>query len=245
MTQTDVSNCEYIAWNLYGGTSAKEWSNKLVCQIEELDKMSLSYMNRKEGEDLKNKFSVDEDKLGKSESIEIKNDKEDAVGGDWSDPQAGLLDKLLEASNHPSLVKEAYLVVDGEDSGNLSINDVHYPHHVIREGNLVVHIRGVQAAFSRAKSQGLTGEPIAHIKKHYRELGLNMENFAEFGLEEEDLKVLLADDDMEPTTKEKFSLNSTEIRNILDACVSDVEITNGEYSSRRFYVEAYDDKFVS
>lgn len=126
-------------------------------------------------------FAVGED-LGKSPAIKINNSKESAVmSGSWSDPGAGMLDKLLKASNHASLIKEAYLIIDGNSGGDLSVNDVHYPHHSIKGGQLVVNKRGVQAAFARLRQQGVGGSAVAHIKKHYKELGLDMKNFESFG----------------------------------------------------------------
>lgn len=123
----------------------------------------------------KKNFTVSED-LGKLESIEIDNSKESAIMSDsWNGQGADFLNKLLKASNHNSLISESYLIVDG--SGDLSVNDVHYPHHSIKNGKLVVNEKGVISAFQRAKQQGLTGEPINHLKKHYKELGLNTENF--------------------------------------------------------------------
>lgn len=239
---------KYISWQLYGGDEGHKWSTKLVDEMNKIDETKLSYMSlNKEGEILTKKFSVDEDKLGKSSAIDIKNDKDSSAAGEWSDPGATLLNKLLEASNHASLVDEAYLVIDGSNSDNLSTNDVHYPHHVIKDENLVVHYRGVQAALSRARSQGLTGKPISHLKRHYKALGLNMDNFAEFDLTEEDYNYMFADEkEKEEGDKVsiEFSLNSDQVREILRNALSEYKYTCGDYEYNKFYVETYDDTYV-
>lgn len=239
---------KYISWQLYGGDEGYKWSTKIVDEMNKIDETKLSYMSlNKEGEILIKKFSVDEDKLGKSSAIDIKNDKESSAAGEWSDPGATLLNKLLEASNHTSLVDEAYLVIDGSNSDNLSTDDVHYPHHVIKDEDLVVHYRGVQAALSRARSQGLTGEPISHLKRHYKELGLNMDNFAEFDLTEEDYNYMFADEkEKEEGDKVsiEFSLNSDQVREILRNALSEYKYTCGDYEYNKFYVETYDDTYV-
>lgn len=124
-------------------------------------------------------FSVGEE-LGKEESIKINNSKESAIMSEtWNGQDADFLNKLLKASNHESLINEAYLITD--KSGDISVNDVHYPHHSIKNGELVVNKKGVISAFQRAKQQGITGEPINHLKRHYKELGLDTENFSEGG----------------------------------------------------------------
>lgn len=155
---------------------------------------------KEEDKVVKKEFSVGED-LGKSSSITIKNSKESAVNGAWSDPGATMLNKLLKASNHASLVKEAYLMIDEDNSSDLSINDVHYPHHHVVGDTLVVHIRGCQAALSRARAQGIKGAPINHLKKHYKALGLDMKNFKDFGLSQKDFEYLF-DEHIKYTKKE-------------------------------------------
>lgn len=128
--------------------------------------------------DSKNKkFSV-EDKLGKSESIKIDNSKDSAIMGDtWNGQDADFLNKLLEASNHDSLIKEAYGIVDGNSSKDLSVNDVHYEHHSLKNNILIVNRKGVVSAFQRASQQHLSGDIMTHLKRHYKELGLDTDNF--------------------------------------------------------------------
>lgn len=117
------------------------------------------------------------------DNIPIVNTKESAVNGKWDNPRRKLLTPILKASNKTALLNEAYLLPDLE---NPTVTTCKYPHHVIRDGKLVLHIRGVQAAFARAEQQGIVhGKVKAHLLRHYRELGLNTQNFAEFGFSEE------------------------------------------------------------
>lgn len=77
------------------------------------------------------------------------------------------------------MVKEAYLVVkDGyKDAPSENLK---YPHHKIKNGELVVDEAGLIAAFQRAAQQGIvSGAVKSHLLKHYRELGLSTENFEE------------------------------------------------------------------
>lgn len=125
---------------------------------------------------VKDQFSVGED-LGKSDSIDIDNSKDSAVNSDsWSNPGAAFLNKCLKASNHEALVKEGYAKVDGDASGDLSVNDVGYPHHKFVDGKMVVDIAGVTAAYQRASQQGETGDIMDHIQRHRKELGLDSED---------------------------------------------------------------------
>jgi hypothetical protein len=120
-------------------------------------------------------FSVG-DKLGTEDKIDIDNTKDSAKNSDsWKNPGATFLNKCLKASNHEALVKEAYAVIPEDVSGDISINDVGYPHHDIVDGKMVVDVAGVEAAYKRAMQQKLTGAPMDHINKHRKELGMDKE----------------------------------------------------------------------
>lgn len=127
--------------------------------------------------------------------IKINNSKEAAMdSGKWSNPGRKLYGKILKLANSKSLLDEAYLVVESgyEDSPSSSLK---YPHHSIKNGELVVNIAGLKAAFSRAEQQGIvSGNVKKHLLRHYHELGLDTENFSEKEenqLEEE--KVMMAE----------------------------------------------------
>lgn len=126
-------------------------------------------------------------------SIPIDNTKESAVNGEWSNPRRKLFGPISKASNRKALLKEAYLIGD-YDSNEPEITKFKYPHHVIRDGKLVIHERGLEAAFQRASQQGIVqGNVKSHLLRHYRELGLSQENFTEFGICKEDFELYFAD----------------------------------------------------
>ena len=143
------------------------------------------------------KFSEDKENYIKenfADKISIDNSKESAVSGEWSNPGQKLFKPITESSNAKSLLKEAYLIGDYSDN-EYEITKFKYPHHVIRDGKLVVHKDGLQAAFQRAAQQGIVkGEVKSHLLKHYHELGLDTENFAEFGFSEDEFNQYFAED---------------------------------------------------
>lgn len=110
--------------------------------------------------------------------IKINNNKEAAINGkSWDNPGKTLYEPLLEATNSKSLVKEAYLVVEGgyEDAPSEHLK---YPHHTLKGSELVLNVKGVIAAFQRASQEGIvSGEVKSHLLRHYKELGLSTENF--------------------------------------------------------------------
>lgn len=110
--------------------------------------------------------------------IKINNKKESAIDSDtWNNPGKSLYEPLLEASNTKSLVNEAYLIVeDGYEEA--PSEHLKYPHHNVKESELVLNVKGVIAAFQRASQEGIvSGKVKEHLLRHYRELGLSTENF--------------------------------------------------------------------
>lgn len=123
-------------------------------------------------------------------SIEISNDKDTAVNGKWTNPRQKLLAPIVKASNKTELLNEAYLFWKDKGEEGITVSDVSYPHHIIKNGKLVLHIRGVQSAFARLSQQGEDiGEAKAHLIRHYKTLGLNRENFEDFGLTSEQFEL--------------------------------------------------------
>lgn len=123
--------------------------------------------------------------------------------GKWKDPGAKLYDQLLNAfycdGDIPTdskelekkikegkylqwndFLKESYLVAPIKGIKNspygvtpYSRSGCKYPHHVIRNGELVVSIPGLKAAYGRAKQMGVfSGDLKAHLERHYKELGI-------------------------------------------------------------------------
>lgn len=141
--------------------------------------------------------------------LKINNTKDAAVKtGKWSNPGAKFYDKLLDSHdsrwNHngrnvfpedevakewdywPDFLKEAYLIAPVKDIKNtpygrtpFSSSGCKYPHHVIRNGELVLSVPGIKAAYARAKQQGVyKGELKTHLERHIKELG-DLVNFEE------------------------------------------------------------------
>lgn len=135
--------------------------------------------------------------------IKINNSKKSAIKtGNWSDPGAKLYDKLLDASDSrwnangknvfpedavaktwnywPEFLKEAYLIAPVKDIKNspygrtpFSRSGCKYPHHIIRNGELLISIPGLKAAYNRACQEGIMkGEVKDHLERHIKELGI-------------------------------------------------------------------------
>lgn len=140
-------------------------------------------------------FSEAKAQFDEARGIKIDNSKDSAVDGSWSAPRRGKLFKpIVDASNTASLFNEAYLVNESVEKDS-TMAQHKYPHHVIKNGTLVVHKGGLQAAFSRASQQGIvSGKVKAHLLKHYRELGLDTSNFAEFGISKEDFEMYFSEE---------------------------------------------------
>jgi len=122
-----------------------------------------------------------------AKEIEIDNSMESAsMEKSWGDvDKIKLRDDIMEASNSGELIREAYLIVEDnwEDAPSEALK---YPHHEIRDEKLIVSKDGVQTALSfLMRTDPENTEAKEHLKKHYRELQLDMENFylrEDFGL---------------------------------------------------------------
>ena len=137
--------------------------------------------------------------------LEIDNSAEAAVkSGRWKNPGSSFYYKILNSFrildeskddedvdkydfDFKKVLKEAYLIAPVEKIKNspygitpYSQSGCKYPHHVIKNGKLVVSVPGIQAAYARAKQQGIfKGDVKSHIEKHYKELGLDMSTMTE------------------------------------------------------------------
>lgn len=141
--------------------------------------------------------------MSKIISLKINNSKKAAIKtGTWSNTGADFYDKLMNAfyceGNVPTgkelekkikegkylqwfdFLKEAYLVAPVDKIKNspygrtpFSKSECKYPHHVIRNGELVVSIPGLKAAYMRACQMNiLKGSVKDHLEKHIKELGI-------------------------------------------------------------------------
>lgn len=193
------------------------------------------------------KFSEDKENYIKenfADKISIDNSKEAATSGEWSNPGQKLFKPITEASNAKSLLKEAYLIGDFSDN-EYEITKFKYPHHVVRDGKLIVHKDGLQSAFSRAAQQGIVkGDVKSHLLKHYHELGLDTENFAEFGFSEEEFNQYFAEDykqdEGENVEEEKkvTEAEATEPEKEEEAKVEEAEATETEEKTEEKVEEA-------
>lgn len=124
--------------------------------------------------DLEEKMEV-----GTGDKIEIDNSKEASVSGSWgSVSKSKLMRDVMKASNYKSVAKECYLIVE-EGFEDTPSQKLHYPHHVIKDGKLVVHEGGCKAALSFLNKSSTRSNAAAyrHLRKHYNELGLNTDDF--------------------------------------------------------------------
>lgn len=157
-------------------------------------------------------------------SIKIVNTKEASVDGSWENPRRKLLKPILDAPNKTALLNEAYLLPDLE---NPTTSTCRYPHHVVRDGKLVIHVGGLKAAFSRAAQQGIvSGKVKSHLLRHYHELGLNTENFAEFGLSKKEFSMIFSEQEGGDTVDKKFEKIACAIKE--HECAESVEVKCAE-----------------
>jgi hypothetical protein len=125
--------------------------------------------------------------------------------GKWKAPGAAFYDQLLNAfyceggipddakeldkamkegryTNWKDYLQEAYLIAPVKNIQNsphgvtpFSRSGCKYPHHVIRNGKLVVSVPGIKAAYARALQMGvLKGDMRKHLERHIRELGMQV-----------------------------------------------------------------------
>lgn len=102
------------------------------------------------------------------------------------------LDKAIKEGKYlmwDTFLKEAYMVAPVKDIKNspygvtpFSRSGCKYPHHVIKNGELVVSIPGLRAAYICARNQGVlvnhtpeNKQIVAHFNRHFKELGITPE----------------------------------------------------------------------
>jgi hypothetical protein len=130
-------------------------------------------------------------------NLKINNSKSAAVkNGKWKNPGATFYDQLMNSSYFPNnnpddkdnlyytdYLKEAYLIAPVKDIKNsphgrtpYARSGCKYPHHVIKDDELVLSVPGVKAAYARACQQHVfSGSVKSHLEKHITELGLKAE----------------------------------------------------------------------
>lgn len=210
---------------------------------------------------------IKKEDMGTGEKIEIDNSKDSAdMTGSWGDvDKTKLRNDILKASNYKSLVKEAYLIVeDGwEDAPSQHLK---YPHHAIRNGKLIVHKDGCQTALSFLnKNDAGNTKAKNHLKKHYKELGLDTSNFEldggigmdeklellkKYSITEEQLQKKGVDlenislEDLEIKIKE-FSLTAMQLATELADALGEIKVIDDwGYEIRRYWYIDHDENIV-
>lgn len=210
----------------------QEISEKFMEKVTELKNM----FSLKPSED-KKQFAISSEEVGTEENIEIINSSDNAIDSpDWGDiNKPELRDEIMKKSNYKSLINEAYLIVKEEPSSENPNPDVLYPHHIVSEGNLIIHIGGVQAAssFLAREDTEKTEEAIEHINRHREELGMDKLDFSKGG------------EDLDKLEKIKqFALSLREKWNKIAQSFGDEEHFDGEeFIGMSYYwlVDAFED----
>lgn len=167
-----------------------------------------------------NNFSFDD-------SIKIDNSKDSSVDGKWENPRRKLFNPIIKSNNYEALLKEAYLIGDFS-TNEPEITKFKYPHHIIKNGKLIVHKNGLISAFQRASQQGIVNENIkSHLLKHYKELGLSIENFTDFSMSEDDFNLYFKNILIETESGCETSMDN-EIKNSIEEQEVDNAIENAE-----------------
>lgn len=166
--------------------------------------------------------------------ITILNSAEEAVDGNWRNPKNKLLAPILKASNKEELLNEAYLFfedVEGE-------MNVLYPHHTIKNGELVLHTKGVQSAFNQLCKQNFADEKAkAHLVRHYKTLGLNETNFEDFGLTSEQFELYFSTEFGKEETMSEETKNLEEVVESNEEVATDPIEENKEENEEHISVE--------
>lgn len=179
--------------------------------------------------------------INKNEDIIINNSKESIFCEDFDNSKIefNLHNQISKANNYNDLLHEAYIVIE-DDFVKSPLGNFQCQHHVISGGELVIHKKGLQMAFDYVKQQELIGEPMAHLRRHYEELGLDQDNFSEFGLNFEDYKKYFAKEDSE--MEDVIMSQSPETMEM--ECVEKEEMACHEVAEPTEYV-CNDEKFES
>ena len=212
-----------------GITILGEWVNP-ACKGAKAELLEFSE-DRKKYEYMKNR-------------IEIKNEIDFAVSGSWRNPRGKLFNPIIVASNFSELFDEAYLLNNSTDR-NSNISEHMYPHHVIKDGKMVIHKDGLNFAFKRAiLHEDINDDVIEHLKKHYIQLGLNASNYSEFDIDDKTYNKYFSNIISEEKVGEK-ELDMEKNKELLCSYFSQFTFANGEETCEKYSVdEVFEDKVV-
>jgi len=175
--------------------------------------------------------------------IEIDNSYEASIkDGKWKAPGKNLYDEIMQLNDNKhikSLLDEIWLLHDEVDltdrvryKTSYTATNCKYPHHVISKGKLVLSIPGVKAAYMRACQTGVIKDSKVknHLKKHFKELNLKMNEklLAESKIEE-NMNHLL--DYLNISLNEEYDEN--ELPNNLNEALDNIE--DIVYNEKEYY----------
>lgn len=134
-----------------------------------------------------NKF-VKQRKQAMSKAYKVDKSKEAMSDDDWSAvDKTALRNKILEASNSASLVKDVYLLIESnwKDAPSEALK---YPVMGFKGDTLVYYRRALASALAYAKKENETAV-VSKINKIYKKLGLDSEGKEETEMSEEEKKL--------------------------------------------------------
>jgi len=136
--------------------------------------------------------------------ISIDNSKSSATNGKQNISASKLYTPLTQASNKDDLIRETFAIVE-DNWENFPATKLKLPHHKITNNKLTLHISSLQLAFQKAKKQKLIGAPLEHILNHMKnDLNLDSENYAIFGLTQEDYVTYFKESEGEKMKNKEF-----------------------------------------
>lgn len=160
---------------------------------------------------------------GKGSALKVNKSKESMSNSPWGNvDKTSLRNKILEASNYKSVVKDVYMLVEAgwEDSPSSHLK---YPVMQLSGDTLVYNRYGLSAALQRAEGQNESGV-VSKIHGIYKKMGLDKP------------------DDKKKFSQAMFSLTSAQCMEIFNNAVS--QYTYGDNNYRKYWVEAWDDECV-
>lgn len=160
----EIDNDSDVDWCLYGGEL--EWVSNIVEQMDATDERN-SKATHFNGEEF------DKNKLGQGDySLTVNKSKESMSDTSWgSIDKTSLRNKILQAKNYASIIKDVYMLVeDGwEDSPSSKLK---YPVFELKGDTLVYNRGGLSSALGYAKANNESGV-VSKINGIYKHLGLD------------------------------------------------------------------------
>lgn len=222
----DKTSNGWIAWQLWGGYAGRRWSESLVKRMNAIDEKKPVSMS----------IEFAKEDMGKGEEVKVNKSKEALSNKPWGEvDKIELRNKVLEAKNYKSIIKDVYLLIEEgwEDSPSSHLK---YPVMEFLDGELVYNRGGLSSALGYAKKENET-EVVSKIMSIYKKLDIQneeeeLENKEEKKIESSspeqvDEKKENKQDEKFEDKKEDFELESEEE---LEEEKEDVEMSGDAYS---------------